>query len=58
MKEVKMIKECGSWSDYVNFVEEEIAKLADINKINGEIDLEAKKKAIKLIRDILYIVNN
>lgn len=57
-KYAKMIKESSAWADYVAFVEEELTKLSDIQKIQGEVDLEARKKAIKMIRDILYIVNN
>lgn len=57
-KDIKSIKESPSWNDYQDFVNEEIAKLEDIQKINGEIQLEANKKAVKVIRDILFLINN
>ena len=55
---MKSIKETPQWREYQELVESELVKLCDIQKIQGEVDLEARKKAVKIIKDILYIVNN
>jgi len=55
---MKSIKETPQWKEYQELVESELVKLCDIQKIQGEVDLEARKKAVKIIKDILYIVNN
>jgi len=58
VKRIKQIKEYPGWVDYVEFVETYIKELSDIEKIQGEIQLEANKNAIKVIKEILYIINN
>lgn len=58
LKEIKAIKGNPSWDAFLKYVEYEIAKLSDLEVIQNEVDLQARKLAVKTIRKIISFVTN
>jgi len=58
LKEIKAIKNHPNFELFVKYVENEIDKLSELDTIQDEADLQARKLAIKTIRKIILFINN
>jgi len=58
VKEIKAIVNHPSWDRFKEYVQHEIEQLKDIEKIDDEVDLRAKRYAVCLIKKVLSFVDN
>jgi hypothetical protein len=58
IKGIKNIKQHPAWNEYQRYVEAQIEKLTDINTIETIRQLDGRKHARKLIKDILLFINS
>jgi hypothetical protein len=53
LRRIRTIKEYPAWNDYMVYVQHKIDSLSDIDTINTIVELEARKQARNILKDIL-----